>query len=141
MLFAAAVIPVVVVCNVLRSGREELLHREANLLEQIAGIVGSSGALLIRDTEIVDRNEHLNISLQLDDGKYAVGYVYDLFRSAAAQRPSEAAAYAIGNDAAFAAAVAAAPALAGIAYPRGKNDRVGHLTSCPQMENGMPFAR
>lgn len=125
----------IVVCNILRSGREELLHREPDLLEQIAGIVGGSGAFLIRDTEIVDGNEHLNISLQLDDGEQTDGYVYDLFRSATAQRSSEAAAYAIGNDAAFAAAVAAAPALAGIAYPRGKNDRVGHLTSCPQMGN------
>lgn len=125
----------IVVCNILRSGREELLHREPDLLEQIARIVGGGSAFLIRDAEIVDGNEHLDISLQLDDGEQTDGYVYDLFRSATAQRSSEAAAYAIGNDAAFAAAVAAAPALAGITYPRRKNDRVGHLTSCPQMGN------
>lgn len=51
-------------------GREKFIGREINAAEHIAGTVGGGGgALLLRDAEIVRRDQHLHIAHNLHDGE------------------------------------------------------------------------
>ena len=51
-------------------GREKFAHREIDVAEQAARIVGAAaGALFLRHTVIVHRHQELGIPLQTDDGE------------------------------------------------------------------------
>lgn len=54
---------------VVHLGREELVHRETHLFEQIAGIVARRAAFLGGHTEIINGNKHLDIAHELDNGE------------------------------------------------------------------------
>ena len=56
------------------SGREKLIHRELEVLEERAGIIGITGAFLVGHTEIIGRHQQLNITLQLDDAELSQRY-------------------------------------------------------------------
>ena len=75
----AALLPVVVAAAGIVSvvGREELIHREGDVLEELAGIitaaaaVGAGGAALVRQAVVVHRHQQLAVPLQADDGELA----------------------------------------------------------------------
>ena len=49
--------------------REEFVGREFNTFEKLAGIVGGRGAFFFGHAEVVDRDEHLDVTSQLYHGK------------------------------------------------------------------------
>lgn len=57
---------VVVITEIAGSGREEVVCWEFNLSENIAGLFVGVVALLFGDAEIIHRNEHLNVSDNLN---------------------------------------------------------------------------
>ena len=56
------------------SGREKLIHRELEVLEQGAGIFGRACTLLLRHAEIVCGHEQLYIALQADNAELTKGH-------------------------------------------------------------------
>ena len=77
-LFAAALLAAAVTGIVAgRLGREELIHREGNILEHFAGIIaaaaGAAVAGFVRQAVVVYRHEQLAVPLQADDGKLTQG--------------------------------------------------------------------
>ena len=76
MLVAAAAMVIAVNVGDLRW--EEFVGGEINPAEQFAGIVAGSDALLLRNTEIVSGNHHLDVPFDLYDGKDTDGGVNDL---------------------------------------------------------------
>ena len=97
-------------------GREELIHREADVLEQLAGVLGGgaaaagAGAVLVGQAVVVHRHEQLAVPLQTDDGELAQGDKGAAVVVAHGQLAAEALAHAAGDltDVAVAAAVLAA---------------------------------
>ena len=58
--------------TITRAGWKEIGHREFNVSENITGLaVINTTALLCGNTKIINRNQHLNISDKLNDGKQA----------------------------------------------------------------------
>lgn len=57
--------------NILKARREKLVDWELDLFKQLARIIRRRYALLIRNTEVIDRHHHLNVALQLYDGEQA----------------------------------------------------------------------
>ena len=57
---------------------EEFVGGEINPAEQFAGIVAGSDALLLRNTEIISGNHHLDVPFDLYDGEDTDGGVNDL---------------------------------------------------------------
>lgn len=60
---------VVAVFAVEHAGREEFIGREFDAFEQLAGIVGGRRTFLFGHAEVVDRNEHLDVTSQLHHGE------------------------------------------------------------------------
>lgn len=73
MLVAAAAMVIAVNVGDLRW--EEFVGGEINPAEQFAGIVAGSDALLLRNTEIVSGNHHLDVPFDLYDGEDTDGGV------------------------------------------------------------------
>jgi hypothetical protein len=61
--------------NVGHFGREELIGREVDLAEQLAGIIRCGYALLLRNAEIIGWNQHLYVAFDLNNGKDSDGGV------------------------------------------------------------------
>ena len=64
-----AVLTAAIVPKFTQSRWKKVFHRELNFLEHFTRITGGIFTFLIRDTEIVCRNHHLDFTLQLNDGK------------------------------------------------------------------------
>lgn len=60
---------------------EELIHREVNAGEGLAGVGGVAVALPLRNAVVIGGNGHLHIPLHLDDGKEAQGHQHGLGRA------------------------------------------------------------
>ena len=89
MLVAAAAMVIAVNVGDLRW--EEFVGGEINPAEQFAGIVAGSDALLLRNTEIISGNHHLDVPFDLYDGEDTDGGVNDLigiFHAEASAVPS-----------------------------------------------------
>ena len=56
-------------------GREELVGREIDFREQLAGIIRCGRAFFLRDAEVIRRNQHLHIALNLYNCKNTDGRV------------------------------------------------------------------
>ena len=58
-------------------GREELIHGELHMAEDLTGIVlvAAAGALLLGQAVVVDGHEELGVPLQPDDGELAQGNI------------------------------------------------------------------
>ena len=67
-LFAAAAVAAVVILFG-EARREECIDREADLFEQLTGIIGGGNAFFIRDAVVIRRDQHLHLTLQLNDGE------------------------------------------------------------------------
>ena len=67
MLVAAAAMVIAVNVGDLRW--EEFVGGEINPAEQFAGIVAGSDALLLRNTEVISGNQHLNVAYNLYNGE------------------------------------------------------------------------
>jgi len=68
----AVLLGALIVAGVLQGvGREELLRREGDVLEQLAWVVAAAaaGALLLRQAVVEHRHEKLAVALQADNGK------------------------------------------------------------------------
>ena len=92
-------------------GREKFAHREIDVAEQAARIVGATaGALFLRHTVIVHRHQELGIPLQTDDGELAQSNVDPAAFVSAAKLPAEALADGRGHLAQIAVAVPSAAA-------------------------------
>ena len=96
-------------------GGEEFVHGEADVLEQLAGILAgaaaaAAGAVLVWHTIVVHRHEELAVALQTDDGELAQGHKGPAVVVTHRQLAAEALAHAGRNlaDVAVAAAVLAA---------------------------------
>ena len=106
--FAAAIVAL---------GREELIHREGNVLEELAGVVavvaavGAGGAALFGETVVVHGHQQLTVPLQADNGELTQGDEHPTAVLARRQVAAEALAYAGGNLAQVAVAAAAVTAL------------------------------
>ncbi len=51
--------------------RKELVGGEVKAVKELAGVVGGGDAFFLREAEVVGRHEHLDVALELDDGKNA----------------------------------------------------------------------
>ena len=115
----AALLPVVVAAAGIVSvvGREELIHREGDVLEELAGIitaaaaVGAGGAALVRQAVVVHRHQQLAVPLQADDGELAQRDEHPAAVLARRQVAAKALAHAGGHLAQVAVAAAAVAAL------------------------------
>lgn len=68
-----------------KARREEIVNRELDFLEELARIIGCGCAFLIGHAEIVNRNHHLNRSLNLNDGEQADSYSNSLVGTVTAE--------------------------------------------------------
>lgn len=80
-------------------GREELAGGEVDAPEQLAGVVAGSHALLLRDAEIVGRDQHLHIAHDLDDGEQPDGDVHVVPLRSGIEFPAVSPADALGDPA------------------------------------------
>ena len=116
MAAAAVVLGALVVAAAVEAvGGEELLHGEADVLEELAGVLvgaaaAGAGAVLVGHAVVEHRHEQLAVPLQADDGELAQGHKGAAVVVAHGQLAAEALAHAGGNlaDVAVAAAVLAA---------------------------------
>lgn len=106
---------------------EELVNRELDALEGVAGIIRVAGALFFRNAVIVRGDEHLHIALHLDDREQSEGNQY---RPVAGVRGKVAAANSIRNRSWHRAAAGVTAALAGVAHAGGEDDGVYALHLC-----------
>lgn len=120
-------------------GREELVHGEAHLLEQVAGVVARRAALLGGHAEIVHRHEHLDVAHELYDGEDPDGHEDELAVPSVAEMAAVPFADAVGDVAAAAAAVALAAAVARVHHTGGQDDGVGDLDAAARHVAGGHF--
>ena len=96
-------------------GGEELIHGEADTLEELAGVLASAaaaaGAVLVGHAVVEHGHEQLAVPLQADDGELPQGYEGPAVVVAHGQLAAEALAHAGGNLADVAVAAAALAAL------------------------------
>ena len=122
MLVAAAAMVIAVNVGDLRW--EEFVGGEINPAEQL-GIVAGSDALLLRNTEIVSGNHHLDVPFDLYDGEDTDGGVNDLIGIFHAEASAVPSANAVGNSAARLAAAGSS-----FAEPGGQTHRLRYLHAC-----------
>ena len=123
MLVAAAAMVIAVNVGDLRW--EAFVGGEINPAEQFAGIVAGSDALLLRNTEIVSGNHHLDVPFDLYDGEDTDGGVNDLIGIFHAEASAVPSANAVGNSAARLAAAGSS-----FAEPGGQTHRLRYLHAC-----------
>lgn len=97
---------------ILAVGREEFVNREAYLLERVARILGIAAAFLGRYAEIICRNEHLDVSLKLNNREDAYCHSDNPFAAGIA---GDAAVKAFGYAARY-ADIALSESVAAVAY-------------------------
>jgi len=56
-----------------KSWRKEFAGREFDMLENLAGVVGSGNTFLTRNTEVIGGNKHLHLTFQLNYGEKSEG--------------------------------------------------------------------
>ena len=101
--------------------REKLIGWEINAAKQLTGVIRCSHTFLIRDTEIISGYQHLDIALDLYNGKDTNGSINHFTGIFGAEVSSVLFADAFRDPA---ATVTALPILAQL---RGQADRVGNL--------------
>lgn len=114
---------------VVHLGREELVHRETHLFEQIAGIVACRAAFLGGHTEIINGNKHLDIAHELDNGENPERDKDDFAVPSVGKGAAVPLADAVGDVAATAAAFAFTSAVTSIDDAGGQDDGLGDLNA------------
>ena len=122
LLFIVAAASVVKIAH---SGREKFIGGEVDLTEQLARVVGRGDAFLIRDAEVIGRNQHGYVAYNLYNGKNTDGSVNNFLRIAAIESTVQTLADFFRQAAATGFAAAAR-----FANSRGKTDRIRNLNNC-----------
>ena len=122
LLFLPVASAIVITATVIHFGWEKLVCWELYAAEQFTWIVGSSNTFLLRNTEIVCRNEHLHIADNLNDCEKTDSRKHDTVWIAGFKFAAKVFANAVRNPAAYVANMRRTVANAG-----GKTNWLGYL--------------